>query len=233
MTAELRLAYEARHSEQPTVYRRRGVGPLEVDCASRRREWRSRALWQRVKARQAQRSHDLGVKVKGGLRRIVRQPKYLLSGLLRRKAMSVRPARPARKAFREPLQKRVERIRHRLTQGGDVARSVLREIFPDSIWLHADKSAGHFYAIFEDGVRAALFADSANLAEFPIEESDAGLRKVGESGSGGPIWDLFSPRQRVQIRFRTPNQYALEGTIASSRRARRRAGVGGRAIGRL
>jgi hypothetical protein len=42
-------------------------------------------------------------------------------------------------------------------------------------------------------VRAALFADSASLAEFPIEESDAGLRKVGESGSGGAIWDLFSP----------------------------------------
>ena len=34
---------------------------------------------------------------------------------------------------------------------------------------------------------AALSDDTAKLADFPIEESDAGLRKVGESGSGGRI----------------------------------------------
>jgi site-specific DNA recombinase len=41
------------------------------------------ALWDRVKARQELRSHEVGVRVKGGLRRHVRPSKYLLSGLLR------------------------------------------------------------------------------------------------------------------------------------------------------
>jgi site-specific DNA recombinase len=40
-------------------------------------------LWQRVKARQARQSRELGSKVKGALRQRVRPTKYLLSGLLR------------------------------------------------------------------------------------------------------------------------------------------------------
>lgn len=40
-------------------------------------------LWQRVKARQELQSHDLGVRVKGGLRRVRQPSKYLLSGSLR------------------------------------------------------------------------------------------------------------------------------------------------------
>ena len=51
----------------------------------------------------------------------------------------------------------------------------------------------HFWAIFEDGVRAALFDDSLDVAAFPIEESDAGLRKVGESGNGGSSWVSNDP----------------------------------------
>jgi hypothetical protein len=101
------------------------------------------------------------------------------------KAMSAGHKRPARRASMEPLQKRVDRMLKRLSQGGEVARSVLREVFPESIWLQVAPSGRHFYAVFEDGVRAALFDDSMNLAEFPIEQPDAGLRKVGEIGSGG------------------------------------------------
>lgn len=62
----------------------------------------------------------------------------------------------------------------------------------DSIWLDVAPSGKHFYTIFEDGVRAALsFDDRSKLADFPIDESDAVLRKVGESGSGGPLRSLL------------------------------------------
>jgi hypothetical protein len=86
--------------------------------------------------------------------------------------------RPARRASSEPVARRVERMRERLAKGGEIARGVLREIFPDSIWLQEDASGKHFWAIFEDWVRAALFDDWVDAAAFPIEESDAGLRKA-------------------------------------------------------
>lgn len=78
---------------------------------------------------------------------------------------------------------------------------MLQEIFSDSIWLQEDASGKHFWAIFEDGVRAALFADPLDVAAFPIEESGADLRKVGESGSGGPLLNWKSMK-RKDIRLR-------------------------------
>jgi hypothetical protein len=128
------------------------------------------------------------------------------------KAMSAGHKRPARRASMEPLQKRVDRMRQRLSQGGEVARSVLREVFPESIWLQVARSGRHFYAVFEDGVRATLFDDSVNLAEFPIEESDAGLRKAGEIGSGGTLRAVTETRAQscafvdVVIRQRRPDK---------------------------
>jgi Outer membrane efflux protein len=103
------------------------------------------------------------------------------------KAMSQAHPRPAREASTGPLASRVERMRERLAKGGEIARGVLREVFPESIWLEVAPSRKHFYAIFEDGIRAALFDDRCDLGQFPLEESDVSLGKVGESGSGGPL----------------------------------------------
>ncbi len=95
---------------------------------------------------------------------------------------------PGAPASTEPVAQRVQRLRHRLAQGGEIARGVLREVFPDSIWLDVAPSGKHFYAMFADGIREALgFDDRSDLAAFPIEESDGGLIKVGNNGSGGRI----------------------------------------------
>jgi hypothetical protein len=39
------------------------------------------------------------------------------------------------KALAESVERRVERIRERLAEGGEVAQGVVREIFPGGIWL--------------------------------------------------------------------------------------------------
>ena len=36
------------------------------------------------------------------------------------------------------------------------------EVFPDSIWLDVAPSGKHFYAMFEDGIRAALGFDDCS-----------------------------------------------------------------------
>jgi hypothetical protein len=87
--------------------------------------------------------------------------------------MSSAYPRPARTKPAEPVERRVACMRERLAKGGELARGVLREVFPDSIWLQADESGKHFWAIFEDGIRAALFDDRCDPAHFPLEESDA------------------------------------------------------------
>jgi site-specific DNA recombinase len=79
----------------------------------------------------------------------------------------------ARRTAREPLEKRRARMLDRLRQGGEIARGVLQEVFPDSIWLEADPTRGFFWAVFADGVGAALFdwPDSTHL--FPVMEKSA------------------------------------------------------------
>ena len=76
------------------------------------------------------------------------------------------PISVARKAATEPVERRAERMRAKLAQGGEVARSVLAELFPQSIWLQAESD--RVYAQFEDGVRAALFDDLARSEDFPL-----------------------------------------------------------------
>ena len=236
-------------------------------------------LWGRVKARQTERSRDVGVRVKAGLRRHVRPSKHLLSGLLRCAACEASfvlsngqryqcathvngdacevslslprdraeriiidcvetelldPAklselearyrtaasRPAvdhsqriaelasevqnitdaiakgllsdalatrlqaaeaersrlqavqaatsgehRKMPWLPVEKRAALMKQRLAKGGDIARGVLREVFPESIWLQPDSSGRFLWACFSDGVGAALF-DQEDIADF-------------------------------------------------------------------
>jgi site-specific DNA recombinase len=242
-------------------------------------------LWQRVKARQANRTKQVGVRVKSGLRRHVRPVKYLLSGLLRCSACEstfvlsngsryqcathvngdacdvtlslpreraeriilncvetdlfdparlaefearyqtaasvvvdngprigklkreidhmikaiagglnssalatelqaaeaelstlqvIVPAKiSARRAAAESPEKRRARMLDRLRQGGEIARGVLQEVFPDSIWLQPSASGAFFWALFADGVGQALFDWPDRLERFPIMEKSA------------------------------------------------------------
>jgi hypothetical protein len=112
-----------------------------------------------------------------------------------RRVSQVHHPRPVPRASTEPLAQRVRRLRHRLAQGGEIARGVLGEVFPDSIWLDVAPSGKHFYAIFEDGIRAALgFDDCSDLSAFPIEESGGGLRKVGNMVAGAGFINIRRKR---------------------------------------
>jgi hypothetical protein len=53
-----------------------------------------------------------------------------------RRLLASQPRVPseARKAAQLPVEKRVKLLRERLAKGGDVARSVLRDLCPDAIW---------------------------------------------------------------------------------------------------
>jgi hypothetical protein len=71
------------------------------------------------------------------------------------------------------LQKRAALMKQRLAKGGDIARGVLREVFPESIWLEPDGSGSFMYAYFDDGCRTALF-DQEDIADiFPIVRESA------------------------------------------------------------
>ncbi len=79
-----------------------------------------------------------------------------------------------RRANTEPVARRIERMRARLAEGGDVARDVLAELFRTSIWL--EDNGEQFYALFEDGLGSALFGELARPEEF---------QGVENNGSGG------------------------------------------------
>ena len=96
-------------------------------------------------------------------------------------AMRESPVSEPRRVSAATIERRVKLMRHRLAQGGDLARSVLLEIFPDRIWLQPDGVGRHLWAVFSDGVGAALFDRPALV--FPVQGADpAG---VGNYGSGG------------------------------------------------
>ena len=67
----------------------------------------------------------------------------------------------------------------RLRQGGEIARGVLQDVFPDSIWLEPDPAREFFWAVFADGVGAALFDRPSSLEQYPYREMSY--------GSGGRI----------------------------------------------
>ena len=95
------------------------------------------------------------------------------------------------------IERRVQEIKRRLAEGGDVARATLREIFPNAINLEPDESGGHLWAVFLDDevTRISLLYDStdelldaqaaATLAAF--SQAAEALARVGNNGSGGRI----------------------------------------------
>jgi site-specific DNA recombinase len=57
------------------------------------------------------------------------------------------------------IERRAEQMREQLAKGGEVARHVLRDIFPDSIWLTPDDSGRFLWAVFDGGLRVALLEE--------------------------------------------------------------------------
>jgi hypothetical protein len=78
---------------------------------------------------------------------------------------------PACCMAREAPEKRRARMLDRLRQGGEIARGVLREVFPDSIWLQPDGSGRFLWAVFADGLGQALFDRPSSLEHYPYRES--------------------------------------------------------------
>ena len=54
----------------------------------------------------------------------------------------ITPHGPERKA--DSIERRVERMRARLAEGGEIAQGVLREVFPRGVWLEPDHNGGRF-----------------------------------------------------------------------------------------
>lgn len=98
-------------------------------------------------------------------------------------AMREKPASEPRRISAATIERRVEMMKRRLRQGGDIARSALLEIFPDRIHLQPDGSGRHLWAVFADGVGAALFDQPPVV--FPTQVADS--IRVGNNGSGGRI----------------------------------------------
>ncbi len=80
---------------------------------------------------------------------------------------------------------RVEQLKAKLAAGGDVARAAVAEITGGMIVLDLDDSGRFFWAVFEDGIRAALLADAELMGVAYSHPSVFGI--VESSGSGGRI----------------------------------------------
>lgn len=80
---------------------------------------------------------------------------------------------------------RVLELKEKIAEGGDVAREAVAEITGGRIQLDVDDSGRFFWAIFEDGIRAALLPEAQLMG---VEYSDPSVfGKVESSGSGGRI----------------------------------------------
>jgi hypothetical protein len=76
-----------------------------------------------------------------------------------------RPKGPApRTAAIVAPEKRIEAMRTRLAQGGDVARAVLRDLFPNSIWLEPDSSGRYLWAQFDSDIVSLLYDSPGDRA---------------------------------------------------------------------
>jgi hypothetical protein len=69
-------------------------------------------------------------------------------------------------------------MKRRLAQGGDVARSVLRELFPNAILMQPDPSGEHLWAEFPAEALhvSLLYGPTASKEEFEVENNGSGGR---------------------------------------------------------
>jgi site-specific DNA recombinase len=60
------------------------------------------------------------------------------------RALEILPPYPTHIAPREPMERRVRRMREQLAKGGDAAQGALLEVFPDGFWLAPDPNGGRY-----------------------------------------------------------------------------------------
>ena len=65
------------------------------------------------------------------------------------------------KASPETIERRVQLMKRQLAEGGDVARSVLRELFPHAIFLQPDDSANNSFCRLEPGLGGSAAIEEA------------------------------------------------------------------------
>ena len=58
--------------------------------------------------------------------------------------MEILPAYPRQFASREPIERRVRRMREQLAKGGDAVQGALPEVFPNGFWLAPDPNGGRY-----------------------------------------------------------------------------------------
>lgn len=98
----------------------------------------------------------------------------------------------------QSVERRVARMLERLAEGGEIAQGVVRELFPDGVWLYPDPKGGRFlwaYAqtawpadwatMFDSKGRLSPYAFRRVYNEFAGEARKS--MRVAGSGSGGRI----------------------------------------------
>jgi chaperonin GroEL len=78
------------------------------------------------------------IKIGGELEALVAELKATETKLANIRLAEVIPVAPAHLVSREPMERRVERMRTKLAKGGEIAQGVLRDLFPTGFWLYPD-----------------------------------------------------------------------------------------------
>jgi hypothetical protein len=87
------------------------------------------------------------IKIGGNLEVLVAELKSTETKLANIKLAEVIPMAPPHLVSRDPMERRVERMRARLAKGGEIAQGVLRDLFPTGFWLYPDpKGSRHLWA---------------------------------------------------------------------------------------
>ncbi|MGH9444183.1 MAG: hypothetical protein ACRD3O_00330 [Terriglobia bacterium] len=87
-------------------------------------------------------------------------------------------------------------MQRRLREGGDLARSALRDIVPEGISMVPDASGSFLWCVFADGV-GTLFLD-INAPDYAA--MFAPIPQVDNNGSGGVIWAVPSIPQSRRVK---------------------------------
>ena len=92
----------------------------------------------------------------------------------------------------EPLDRRFQRMRAQLAQGGEIAQGVLRELFPGGFWLYPDPESkrylwAHARTALADDWRDHLDADGHLPAEYWPRVYNAAAPAAEMAASGGKV----------------------------------------------
>ncbi len=138
------------------------------------------------------------IKVGGLAGELAEELKAITAELKRLQALQTAERPKASKRAPETVGRRIERLRERLAEGGELAQGVVAEIFPTGIWLYPDPDGGGFLRAYAQTALqhpgGLIDAEGRALAEgFPrvysavAGEARRGTKRVAGNGSGGRI----------------------------------------------